>query len=118
MAFLQGASGASERLQLPDVRRLERMPSLPEWVASRIALITDECQRSREGKWCSVPTLPSHTPLSPTERREIEEHVAALDLLCAQTALASEDCERALLVLLTKLMMVLPSTTQNELSAE
>lgn len=36
-----------EPIQLPDVRRLDRMPSLPAWVASRVASMKDEYQRSR-----------------------------------------------------------------------
>ena len=65
-----------------------------------------------------MPTLPSNLILNPPERAEIERHVAALQVLCEQTPLASADWEAATLVVVTKLMLALPSTQQNELGAE
>jgi hypothetical protein len=65
-----------------------------------------------------VPTVPSNLLLSPAERAEIERHVQALRALCEQTPQASADCEAATLVVVTKLMLALPSTQQNELGAE
>jgi len=65
-----------------------------------------------------VPTLPSNLILNPSERAEIERHVAALQVLCEQTPQANADWEAATLVVVTKLMLALPSTQQNELGAE
>ena len=65
-----------------------------------------------------MPTLPSNLILYPPERAEIERHVAALETLCEQTPLASADWEAATLVVVTKLMLALPSVQQNELGAE
>jgi hypothetical protein len=65
-----------------------------------------------------VPTLPSNLTLGPAERAEIERHVLALKELCGQTPQSSADCEAATLVVITKLMLALPSTQQNELGAE
>jgi hypothetical protein len=46
-----------ERIQLPDVRRPDQMPSLPAWVASRLASMKDELQAGQgDGKWRTVPT--------------------------------------------------------------
>jgi hypothetical protein len=112
------ALGASERLQLPDVHQLGRMPSLPEWVALRIASVKDETQRSQDGKWRTVPTIRSNWILSPMQRDQIEHHAAALEGLYEQTPRDSKEQLRALLVALTKFMWVCSSMAQNELSAE
>ena len=59
MALPAIAGPIQEPIQLPDVRRLEQMPSLPAWVASRIASIKIEMQPDRTtGKWRADPTLP------------------------------------------------------------
>jgi hypothetical protein len=112
------ASKHPDHLQLPDVRRPDRMPSLPEWVASRVASLKNETQPDRTGRWRQIPTIPSGLILKAAEREAIERYVAALDLQCAETPASSADVEAATLVAVTKMMMVLPSTTQNELSAE
>jgi hypothetical protein len=65
-----------------------------------------------------VPTLPSYLTLSPAERAEIERHVLALKALCEPTPQTDADCEAATLVVVTKLMLALPSAQQNELGAE
>jgi hypothetical protein len=65
-----------------------------------------------------VPTLPSNLTLGPAERAEIERHVLALKVLCEQTPQASADCEAATLVVVTKLMLALPSAQQNDPGAE
>jgi hypothetical protein len=91
---------------------------LPEWVASRIASLKDDVQPDRTGKWRQVPTIPTSLILKPVEREAIEHHVAALELLYDETPANSAGAEAAMLVVVTKMMMVLPSTTLNELSAE
>jgi hypothetical protein len=108
----------TKRLQLPDVRRLERMPSLPAWVELRIAWLKVESQADRKtGKWREVPTLPASLTLTVAEREELRRHVADLHALCRPPE--SDSCVQAnTLVLLTKMMMVLPAMTQNEFSAE
>jgi hypothetical protein len=95
------------------------MPSWPAWVVSRIESMKDACQPSgADGRYRTVPTLPSNLILNPPERAEIERHVAALLALCEQTPQANADWETATLVVVTKLMLALPSTQQNELGAE
>src|SRR5436853_4958171 len=101
--------------RLPDVRRPALMPSLPGWVASLVASMRDEVQREVTGtKWRSVPTLPQNLMLRTNERKAIREHVEVLDELCGQTPEQSPDCEAAVLVVLTQMMMVFPSPNQNE----
>jgi hypothetical protein len=91
------------------------MPSWPAWVASRIESMKDECQPSgADRRYPTVPTLPSNLTLGPAERAEIERHVLALKVLCEQTPQASADCEAATLVVVTKLMLALPSAQQND----
>jgi hypothetical protein len=108
-----------EQLQLPNVRRAELMPSLPAWVASRIASLKLEIQPSPgNGKWRQVWTLPENLTLKVAERDELGRHAAALRDLCKQTPDNDRQAEDVTLLALTKMMLVLPSTTQNELSAE
>jgi hypothetical protein len=62
------------------------MPSLPAWVASRLALMKDEPQRSiADGRYRTVPTLPANLILNDAERAEIERYATDLDALCRQT---------------------------------
>jgi hypothetical protein len=89
------------------------------WVASRIESMKDECQPSgADRRYRTVPTLPSNLTLGPAERAEIERHVLALNALCQQTPEASADCEATTLVVVTQLMLALPSVQQNDLGAE
>ena len=112
------ASGP-EPIQLSDVRRLDQMPSLPAWLASRVASMKDECQAAlADGKHRTVPTLPANLILGRAERVEVERHVAELDALCKQTPLDGAEWEGATLIVLTKLMLALPSSQQNEAGAE
>jgi hypothetical protein len=107
-----------EALQLPPDRRPEQMPSLPVWAASRLASLRDEAQPDSQGKWRPIPTIPHGAILKAAEREAIEHHTSALDALCANTPESSIAAEEEMLVVLTKFMFVLPSVTQNELSAE
>jgi hypothetical protein len=56
--------------------------------------------------------------LTPVESEELKRHVADLHALCRQTPENDQRAEEEMLVLLTKMMMVLPAATQNEISAE
>jgi hypothetical protein len=113
------ATDRLERLQLPDIRRPERTPSWPAWVASRIDAVKVEWQPDRTtGKWREVPTLPANLILMAAEREELERHIGDLDQICGRTPSTHAEAEKEMLVLLTGLMMTLPSTAQNELAAE
>jgi len=108
-----------EPIPLPDVRRLHQMPSLPAWLASRVASMKDEYQASlADGNHRKVPTLPASLILAPAERAEVERHIEELDALCEQTPINAEEWEAATLIVLTKLMLALPSSQQNEAGAE
>ena len=108
-----------ERLQLPDVRRPERMPSLPAWVTSRVASLKIEMQPDPQTrKWRNAPTLPANLILGQAQRDEIARHVADLYALCGPVPADDANVEIETLAIVTKLMMVLPSAKQNDLSAE
>ncbi len=95
--------------------RSDRMPSLPAWVASRLALMKDEPQRSiADGRYRTVPTLPANLILNDAERAEIERYATDLDALCRQTLADGDEWEGATLITVTKLMLALPSSQQNE----
>jgi hypothetical protein len=107
------------RLQLPDVRRQVQMPSLPAWVASRIASLSAEPQPNPEtGGWEQTLTLPANLILTPMQRVEIEQHAKELRALCTYVPLEHEAAEREVLAIVTEVMLALPSHGQNELSAE
>jgi len=107
------------QLQLPDVRRLERMPSWPAWVASRIALLKPAVQPDPvTGTWREALTLPKSSILKAEEREEVIRHVTDLCALCQQTPAHNAQDEENTLLAVTKMMLVLPSTTQNEVSVE
>jgi hypothetical protein len=91
---------------------------LPAWAASRIASLKNESQPDETGRWRQVLTIPTSLILKANEREAVEQHVIALDRLCEDTPQRSARAQKAMLVILTQLMWVSPSTTQNELSAE
>jgi hypothetical protein len=118
MALPAIRANGPEPIQLPDVRRLDRMPSLPAWLASRVVSMKDECQATPSGRHETVPTLPGNLILNPTERSEVDRHAADLEALCAQTPIEGAKWEGATLIVVTKLMLALPSSQQNDAGAE
>lgn len=65
-----------------------------------------------------MPTLPANLTLDPAQRAEIQRYVAGVDTLLKQTPIDSDEWEVATLVVVTKLMLALPSSQQNEAGAE
>jgi hypothetical protein len=95
------------------------MPSWPAWVASRIASIRDECQPSlTDGKRRMIPTLPSHLVLSQAERSEIQRTIDEFTELCNHMPQRNPQFEGVTLIVITKMMLALPSSQQNEAGAE
>lgn len=108
----------AERLQMPDVRQLERMPSLPAWVALRVGSLKRAVQPDRQGKWREILTLPASLILKAEESEEIARHASELHALCRQTPKADPEAEKVTFRAVMEMMMVLPSATQNEFSIE
>src|SRR5262249_18568980 len=109
---------APERLTLPDVRRLDRMPSWPAWLASRVVLMSDECQAGPDGRYRTMPTLPANSTLDPAQRAEIQRYLVGVDALLQQTPIAGDEWELATLVVLTEFILPMSSSQQNEAGAE
>jgi len=107
-------------LVLPDIRQLPQMPSLPGWVASRLALVKMVEQRSeKDGKFHqNLPTLPRGLLLSLQEVAAIEAYVAGLQKFCEQTAKKNERFRADLLAIIARMMLGRPSSPQNELGVE
>jgi hypothetical protein len=108
-----------EQLQLPDVHRLEQMPSWPAWAALLIDLLRTETQPDlKTGKWRPVPTLPANSILTAAQREELERHAAQLNGLLKRTPANDTKAEQDVLMTVTEMMLVLSSAAQNELSVE
>ncbi|MGY2915777.1 hypothetical protein [Bradyrhizobium sp. USDA 3262] len=91
-------------IPLPNVRKLGRTPSWPEWVDLRVRSMKDECQRSLvDGKYRTLPTLPVDLALTQDQRTEIERYISDVLALCEQTPAQHENWERATLAKITEL---------------
>jgi hypothetical protein len=107
-----------EPLHMPDPRRPAQMPSLPAWVALRLASLREERQPDQTGRYRSVMTLPSSLMPTSAQIAAIERHVGDLRPLLEQTPAKHADYEAQTLVLVTKLMMALPGARTSEEGAE
>src|SRR5260221_6190104 len=97
---------AVEPIPLPDMRRPDRTPLWPGWVASRVASMKDEFQKSKtDGKYRTIPTLPADLILNPAEQAEADHDAGQLEALCAQTPINGDQWEADTLVVITKLML-------------
>ncbi|OKO70915.1 hypothetical protein [Bradyrhizobium sp. NAS96.2] len=91
-------------IPLPNVRKLDQMPSWPEWVDLRVRSMKDECQRALvDGKYRTLPTLPVDLALTQDQRAEIERYISDVLALFEQTPAQHEDWERATLAKITEL---------------
>jgi hypothetical protein len=109
---------AIEPIPPPDIRRPERTPSWPAWVALRLGSLKEEFQPDETGKHRRVPTLPRDLILMGAQREAISRHLADLEKLERPTPECDPDAEAATLVTVTKMMLTLPAQRQNEASAE
>lgn len=107
-----------EPLMLPDLRRPERMPSLPAWVASRASALDMNLQPDASGTFRDVVTLPPDRMLGQAQREEVESHLGNLRSLLTRTPEADQNAEAETLVLVTKMLLVLPSQRTSETGAE
>jgi len=108
-----------EPIPLPDLRRPERTPSLPAWLALRIASVSDLHQPDQKTeKHRMMATLPRNLALSEVERDEIVRHLRALDALFGPTPFDDPKVEGLMLIDLTHMVLSMPSAAQNEASSE
>jgi hypothetical protein len=112
-----------EPLRLPDQRRPAQIPSLPEWVVSRLETLKENWQRDLEtGKTSQILTLPTNLCLTDTERAMVLRHISDLGTLVEKTPENDADSEGATLVIVTKMLLALPgqksSDTGNEAKGE
>src|SRR5437899_9664608 len=99
-----------EPIPLPDQRRPTRMPSLPGWVTSRVGALAENLQPDPATRsYRDVTVLPAGLMPTTAQRVEMHRHIASLrSLLEEQTPAASENAEKATLVIVTKMLLVLP----------
>lgn len=108
-----------EPISLPDIQRMDRMPSWPAWVASRIASLQKNEQRDAEsGRYRELWTLPANLIPTDDHRKSLTAHAAELGRRLEQTPEREVDLAKATLVIVTKMMLVLPAQKANETAAE
>jgi len=108
-----------EPIPAPDRRRPTRMLSLPAWVAGRIDALAENLQIDpATSSFRDMLTLPRPLMLSEEQRATIEAHIKYLRSLLAQTPEEDEDFEKATLIAVTKLLLVLPGQRTTEVAAE
>jgi hypothetical protein len=107
-----------EPIPLPDMRRPDKMPSLPAWVVSRLECVSEETQKDASGNYRTVPVLPAAMMLGTTERLELELHAGALEKTLERTPDNTAAAEAETLVVITKMMLALPGMRSSETGAE
>jgi hypothetical protein len=108
-----------EPIPLPDVTKLDAVPSLPGWLRTRIAAVSRAGETKFTGHNCNGPWMPVELIPTPAQRAVIERHVDALKELTDQTPEHDEESEKATRVLIVKLLQALSSqrTTQAAIAA-
>src|SRR5687768_1674493 len=113
---LPPAVSPQDQFQMPDVSRPGPMPSLPAWVASRVAsLKTEPLRNPLTNKWEPTLTLPANLVLTEMQRAEVHQHAKELHVLCMPSD--SVEFDERLMHLLTELVSAKPSQGHNEHSA-
>lgn len=108
-----------ECIPAPDSRRPTRMPSLPAWLATQIGALRENLQIDpATSSFREVLTLPRVLMLTKEHRMAIEVHIEQLRSLLAQTPEAGAEFGKATLVIVTKLLLVLPSQRTTEAASE
>src|SRR5690349_21204548 len=108
-----------EPFKLPDVRRPEQMPSLPEWIELRAnALRTANQRNPTSGKYENMPTLPASLILTDAEKREVQQHVDDLMKLLAYTPRNEPQAEADVLAMVTEFTATFTPGNQSEMTIE
>lgn len=108
-----------EPIPLPDPRRPTRTPPLPAWVTTqKNALATNLQIDTATGRFADVMTLPFDQMPTTEQWGEIEAHIHSLTSLLDQVPERSAEWEKATLVIVTKMLLVLGGKKDTEVSAE
>src|SRR6516164_9708377 len=108
-----------EPIPAPDRRRPTRMPSWPAWLAMRVDALRENLQIDpATSSFRDLLTLPRTLMLTKDHKATIEAHIKYLRSLPAQTPAEDEDFEKATLIAVTKLLLVLPGQRTTEVAAE
>ncbi len=106
------------KIQLPDVARMGRMPSLPEWAALRVASLEKNLQRDKDGKYRELWTLPAELIPSAEQAATLQEHADELRRRMTWTPLLDAAYAQATIIAVTKMLLALPRAKTNEIEAE
>ncbi len=104
-------TGVVGRTNTPSPLDPAKLPSLPEWLTSRLAMV------SRQG-FGSIPTLPSRHSLTLQQREWIEGHQIALNGLTTDSSLNNTQTANEVLGAITRLLLALPSKASGEATGE
>lgn len=107
-----------EPITLPDTRRLGTMSSLPAWVESLLASAATESRHNGRQQLVQVTTLPTSKMPSSVQRSMLARAASDLNALCAQTPERSADAAEAVLVQVTKMLLVLAAPKSTETAVE
>src|SRR4051812_37625563 len=100
---------ALEPLTLPDPRRRDRIPSSPQWVVSLNSLIKHgEQQSMKDGKYRTIPTLPTEAIPNAEQRAMLEAYVSDIEKQCAQTPESDLEYEKTTFAILIEFMLLFP----------
>lgn len=114
-----GTSLASiEPIQPPSAQHLERLSSLPQWVAERLAILRNESQPDQAGKYRMVPVLPAALILSAEQRVLAHEHITGLSIMLDMTPMNGSAHAQQTMLVVSKMLLTLPSREAGELAAE
>ena len=108
-----------EPIPLPSRARPGMMPSLPEWAALRVATLKQNSQPDpTTGRHSNSWTLPQSLIPTDKQRAVMINHIASLRPRLDETPEKSDDCAKATIVLVTKMLMALPSAQSNDEAQE
>lgn len=109
-----------EPLPLPDPRRPVRTVSFPQWTERCIGAVRPEIQLSVDGMTFenNALTLPANLIPNAVQRLEMENYVASVASLLAQTPEADASFESRTAVVVSKLMVVLAGERKSDIAEE
>jgi hypothetical protein len=99
-----------EPIKPPAMDRPGTIPSLPEWLASLLAV----CERTMTGK----PEIAASRALVPAQRQLISNYIEKLEFIYAQTPENDTTADQIMLVTITKMLKALAGSKKQEAECE